>query len=152
MRFSVLLPTRNGGTLVANCIRSILEQDHRDFELVISDNANTDTTPDVVRGFSSDPRLKVVRQAKPISVAENWTAALQVSSGDYVLMMRDFRTYGYMVAIRGVTSEHTMTADWARLPDDVLAKISSRIVNEVPDVNLVVYDITSKPPGTIEWE
>jgi len=89
MRFSILLPTRNGGTLVANCIRSILEQDHRDFELVISDNANTDTTPDVIREFSSDSRLKVVRQAKPISVAENWTAALQASRGDYVLMMGD---------------------------------------------------------------
>ena len=64
----------------------------------------------------------------------------------------DGRTYGHPVVLRPVTSEDAMTADWARLPDDVLAHISTRITNEVPQINRVVLDVTSKPPGTIEWE
>jgi GMP synthase (glutamine-hydrolysing) len=64
----------------------------------------------------------------------------------------DGRSYGHPVVLRPVTSEDAMTADWARLPDDVLAHISTRITNEVPQINRVVLDVTSKPPGTIEWE
>ena len=67
-------------------------------------------------------------------------------------VMGDERTYAHPIVVRAVTSDDAMTADWARLPDDLLARVSSRIINEVRGVNRVVYDITSKPPGTIEWE
>lgn len=67
-------------------------------------------------------------------------------------VMGDHRTYEYLVAIRAVTTDDFMTADWAHIPYDILAKVSNRITNEVDQVNRVVYDITSKPPGTVEWE
>ncbi len=107
-------------------------------------------------------RLAIVSAADAIARAELSAAGLdrQIWQCPVVLLadvrsvgvQGDGRSYGYPVVLRPVTSEDAMTADWARLPDQVLATISTRITNEVPQVNRVVLDITSKPPGTIEWE
>ena len=106
-------------------------------------------------------RLETLRAADAILIEELWAAEWyhRTSQSFAVLLpvntvgvMGDYRTYGNVIAIRAVTTDDFMTADWARLPEDLLAHISNRIVNEVPGVNRVVYDISSKPPATIEWE
>ena len=83
---------------------------------------------------------------------EIWQYFAVITNSKTVGVQGDFRTYENVIALRAVTSVDAMTADWARIPYDVLEKISNRITNEVPHANRIVYDITSKPPATIEWE
>jgi GMP synthase (glutamine-hydrolysing) len=107
-------------------------------------------------------RLRMVRSADAILREEIAAADLEGVVWQYFTVLLvgvrsvgvqgDARTYAHPIVIRAVTSDDAMTADWARIPDEVLARISSRIVGEVDGVNRVLVDITSKPPGTIEWE
>ena len=83
---------------------------------------------------------------------EIWQAFAVLIPVKTVGVMGDQRTYEYLLGLRAVTSSDGMTADWFRMPEETLTKISNKIVNSVKGVNRVVYDITSKPPGTIEWE
>ena len=112
-------------------------------------------------GEVTKDRLEILRDADWIVMNEIkkanlyhqiWQIFAILTDVKSVGVMGDSRTYGYLIAVRAVTSQDAMTADWARLPYDLLSRISNRIVNEVPNVNRVVYDITSKPPSTIEWE
>ncbi|MBV8982666.1 MAG: glutamine-hydrolyzing GMP synthase, partial [Acidimicrobiia bacterium] len=112
-------------------------------------------------GTITPERLEILRRADAVVVEEIKRAGLyrQLWQSFAVLpvvrsvgVMGDERTYAYPIVIRAVTSDDAMTADWARLPYDVLERMSSRLINEVPGVNRVAFDVTSKPPGTIEWE
>jgi GMP synthase (glutamine-hydrolysing) len=115
----------------------------------------------VVGGEATQQRLRVLRDADAILqeeirkaglYRELWQSFCVLPDVRTVGVQGDERTYGNVIVIRAVTSDDAMTADWARLPYDLLERISSRMINEIREVNRVVLDITSKPPGTIEWE
>ena len=112
-------------------------------------------------GDVTEERLSILREADAIVLEEVrraglyhkvWQSFAVLPAIRSVGVMGDERTYAYPIVIRAVTSEDAMTADWARLPYDLLERISNRIINEVPGVNRVALDISSKPPSTIEWE
>ena len=115
----------------------------------------------IVGGEATKERLHVLREADHILqeeiraaglYRELWQSFCVLPDVRTVGVQGDERTYGYVVVVRAVTSDDAMTADWARLPYDLLERIASRMINELREVNRVVLDITSKPPGTIEWE
>jgi len=112
-------------------------------------------------GPVTEERLRILRESDAVVDAEIRAAGLYESIWQSfavllpiktVGVMGDFRTYENVAAVRAVHSQDGMTADWVRLPYDVLQRISTRIINEVKGINRVAYDISSKPPGTIEWE
>ena len=115
----------------------------------------------IVGGEATKERLDLLRDADAVLqdeirgaglYRELWQSFCVLPDVRTVGVQGDERTYGYVVVIRAVTSDDAMTADWARLPYDLLEQIASRMINELREVNRVVLDITSKPPGTIEWE
>lgn len=114
-----------------------------------------------ILGEITEERLRILREADYIYMSELmktgqygkiWQAFAALFPVKSVGVMGDARTYEYVISLRAVTSKDAMTADWAKIPNDILEKISNRIINEVKGVNRVVYDITQKPPGTIEYE
>ena len=111
-----------------------------------------EVTPDKVETLQHADFIVREELAKAGLEREIWQSFAVLPDIRSVGVMGDERTYGRPIIIRAVTSEDAMTADWARIPYDVLEAMSSRVINEVPGVNRVAYDITSKPPGTIEWE
>ena len=158
MRFDLVEPLRN---LFKDEVRAIGEELGLPEEIVWRQPFPGPGLAVRIIGEVTTERLDTLRQADAVVLEELRRAGLEreiwqsfavLPAVKTVGVMGDGRTYEYPIVVRAVTSEDAMTADWARLPHDVLERIASRIINEVPGVNRVAYDITSKPPGTIEWE
>ena len=158
MRFELVEPLRN---LFKDEVRAIGEELGLPDEIVWRQPFPGPGLAVRIIGEVTPDRLETLRRADHVVTEEVrraglyrelWQSFAVLPAVRTVGVMGDGRTYEYPIVVRAVTSEDAMTADWARLPHDVLERIASRIINEVPGVNRVAYDITSKPPGTIEWE
>ena len=131
-----------------------------DIRLGVHDLAETLEAGHAV-GEGLDEKIKVLQEADAVLRDEIKKSGIESELKQFfavlpdvktVGVMGDHRTYDHLIAIRAITTDDFMTADWAKIPYDILARVSNRICNEVEHVNRVVYDITSKPPGTVEWE